>query len=343
MIDFTTLGLTLNLVVFSLSALAIGYSGVKVSHLADELADRTGLGEVVAGALFVGASTSLPGAITSVTTAYQGFPSLAIGNALGGLTVQTVFIAVADLFYRRANLEHAAATPVGMAQGIVLIALLSVALIASVVPGVSIWGVHPASLIMPVGYLFALLLLNHVKEDDMWRATMTDETREEESDPSESADDRSDRAVWSMFALFAAITAVAGYFIGQTSIAIVSFTGVDDTLFGTTFTAIANSLPELVTAIAAVRIGAVNLAVGDIIGGNAFEVLFLALSDFVSPTNIYAEMKPQDQATALFAMLMVSIVLLGMMKREKVGILNIGFEGVLIFVLYGLSVSILLI
>jgi len=343
MFEFESYGFTVNAAIFLAAAAVITYAGVKVSHLADELADRTGLGEVVAGALFVGASTSLPGAITSVATAWQGFPSLAIGNALGGLTAQTLFIAVADIFYRRANLEHAAATPVALAQGLLLLGLLATALIAAAVPDISVFGVHPVSIILPIGYVLGLLLLNSVHDSDMWRATVTDETREEISDASESEDDRSNGKLWSLFGVYAALTALAGYAVGESSIALVSITGVSSTLFGTTFTAIANSLPELVTAIAAVRIGAVGLAVGDIIGGNAFEILFLSMADFVTPEPIYLDMKPDDQATGLFAGLMVIIVLLGMMKREKRGAFNIGFESVLVFVLYALSVGVLFI
>lgn len=341
MIDFTSFGFTVNIAFFIAAAAVITYAGVKVSHLADELADRTGLGEVVAGALFVGASTSLPGAITSVATAWQGFPALSIGNALGGLTAQTLFIAVADVFYRRANLEHAAATPVALAQGLLLVALLATALIGSTMPAIEVFGVHPVSYLLPVGYVLGLLLLRNVHQSDMWRATVTDETREETSDASESDDERSNARLWGTFAVYAALTALAGYVVGEASIALVGLTGVSQTLFGTTFTAIANSLPELVTAIAAVRIGAVGLAVGDIIGGNAFEILFLSLADFVTPQSIYRDMTPDDQATGLFAGLMVLIVLLGMMKREKSGAFNIGFESVFVFGLYALSVLVL--
>ena len=341
MIEFISFGFGLNIVLFIAAAAVITYAGVKVSHLADELADRTGLGEVIAGALFVGASTSLPGAITSVSTAVQGFPALSIGNALGGLTAQTLFIAVADLFYRRANLEHAAATPVALAQGLLLLALLATAMLGASVPGLSVLGVHPVSYVLPVGYVFGLLLLRSVHKNAMWEVKITDETREETSDAEDSDDDRSNGKLWGLFGVYAALTAVAGYVVGEASIALVALTGVDQTLFGTTFTAIANSLPELVTAIAAVRIGAVGLAVGDIIGGNAFEILFLSLADFATPAPIYLDMKATDQATGLFAALMVIVVLLGMLKREKSGLFNIGFESVLVFGLYGLSVLVL--
>ena len=98
------------------------------------LARRTGLGQAVTGALFLGASTSLSGIITSVTAAAQGHPELAAGNAVGGIAAQTVFLAVADRRYRAANLEHAAASDENMLQGALLIALLAGTLLAAFSP-----------------------------------------------------------------------------------------------------------------------------------------------------------------------------------------------------------------
>ncbi len=326
--------------VFAGSALAILICGVRLARVADTLADRTGLGEIIAGALFVGASTSLPGAITSVSTALQGHASLSIGNALGGLTAQTAFIAVADLVYRRANLEHAAASVIGLAQAVLLITMLSMALIASTAPAVTVWGIHPASLLIVLTYAAGLRLLSRIKDEPMWTPVQTTETREEQSEV-EDDDERSDRSLWIKFAIYAGVTAAGGYFIGEFSIALVDRTGLDESAFGTVFTAVANSLPELVTAIAAVRIGAVNLAVGDVIGGNAFEVIFLALADVVYDGSIYAAFGPGDLTTALIAILMTGVLLLGMLRRERVGIGRIGFESTLVLGLYAGSVALI--
>jgi cation:H+ antiporter len=324
--------------VFLAAAAAIGFAGVRLSWVADKLADRTGMGEVVAGALFVGAATSLPGAITSISTAAQNAPGLAVGNALGGLTAQTAFIAVADLFYRRANLEHAAASVTGLAQGVLLVVLLAIPLIAAAEPPITLWGVHPASLVILLGYGFGLKLLTQIKDDPMWKPVQTDETREPVSEPQEGEERTSYRSLWIRFLLFASITAVAGYFIGEASLALVGKTGLSETAVGTVFSAVANSLPELVTAIAAVRIGAVSLAVGDVIGGNSFEVMFLSAADFVYDGSIYAAMTAQDRTTGLLAMLMTGVLLLGMLRREKSGVGGIGFESALVLVLYAGSV-----
>ncbi len=327
--------------VFIAAAAAIALAGTRLSGVADELADRTGMGEIVAGALFVGAATSLPGAITSMTTAAQDAPGLAIGNALGGLTAQTAFIAVADLFYRRANLEHAAASATGLAQGVLLVALLSMPLIAAAEPPVTIWGIHPVSFLIPLAYAFGLRLLSRIQNDPMWKPVQTDETREEISEPEQGSDAASDRSLWLRFLFYAGITAVSGYFIGEASIGIVNKTALSESAVGTIFAAIANSLPELVTAIAAVRIGAVSLAVGDVIGGNAFEVMFLSAADVFYTGSIYAEMSEQDRTTGLIAMLMTAVLLLGMIRRQKFGPGNIGFESALVLLLYAGSVALI--
>ena len=327
--------------IFVMAATAICVAGVRLAHVADALADRTGMGEVVAGALFVGAATSLPGAITSISTAAQGASELAVGNALGGLTAQTAFIAVADLFYRRANLEHAAASVTGLAQGVLLVALLSIPLIASAEPQIVIWGVHPASLLIPAGYALGVRLLSQIHDQPMWRPVQTDETREEVSEP-DRENETSDTGLWLRFAGYAGVTALAGYVIGEASLALVEITGMGESAVGTVFAGVANSLPELVTAIAAVRIGAVSLAVGDIIGGNAFEVMFLSAADFFDEGSIYTAITPADRTTALIAMLMTGVLLLGMLRREKTGPARIGFESVMVLGLYASSVALVL-
>lgn len=337
MLDLSALALPWIIAIFVLAALVIALAGVKLSWVADELADRTGMGEVIAGALFVGAATSLPGAITSVATAAQGAPELAVGNALGGLTAQTAFIAVADLCYRRANLEHAAASVTGLAQGVLLVVLLAIPLLAAAEPPVTIWGIHPASFAIPVAYGFGLVLLNRIKEEPMWEPVETSDTAEEISEPDMSAGG-SDRRLWAWFLLCAAATALAGFVIGEASLALVDKTGMSETAVGTVFAAVANSLPELVTAIAAVRVGAVSLAIGDVIGGNAFEVMFLCAADMVHDGSIYEAMSPGDRSTALIALIMTGVLLLGMLRRERLGPARIGFESVLVLALYAGSV-----
>lgn len=88
---------------FAASAVVILLAGTRLTAVADILAERTGLGEAVVGAVLLGAATSLSGIVTSVTAAADGRAELAVSNAVGGIAAQTVFLAVADDVYRRAE------------------------------------------------------------------------------------------------------------------------------------------------------------------------------------------------------------------------------------------------
>lgn len=344
--------------VLAAAAAVIGVAGTRLAGIADALADRTGMGEIIAGALFVGGATSLPGIITSVSTAAQGWPGLAIGNAVGGLTVQTAFLAVADLAYRRANLEHAAASVVGLTQGTLLVSLLTLPLLAASAPEITFMGVHPVTPALFLAYGLGLRLLASVRGEPMWSPVVTPETQEDEVEacgaaegsagaPAGPVEDRhagtATSRLWQLFVLHAALTALSGWVVGEASIALVDLTGLGETAIGTVFTAVANSLPELVTAVAAVRVGAVSLAVGDIIGGNSFEVLFLAAADAAyGDGSLYHRFTDQNVFIAVTAILMTAVLLLGMLRRERHGIGGIGFESALVLLLYGGSVAVAL-
>lgn len=326
------------------SALAIGVAGTRLAGYADELADRTGMGEIIAGAVFVGGSTSLPGIITSVVTAAQGYPALSVGNAVGGLTVQTAFLAVADLAYRKANLEHAAASATGLAQGTLLVSLLTLPLLATSTPEVTVLGVHPVSLVLVIGYGLGLRLLASVHDTPMWSPVRTRQTHDEAAQAEATGvDRRTTSALWWWFALSAAITAAAGFVVSQSAEALVEQTHLSESAVGTLFAAVSTSLPELVTAVAAVRRGALNLAVGDVIGGNSFDLLFLAAADVsYRAGSIYHAFTPENVFVAVLAILMTGVLLLGMLLRERHGIAGIGFESALILLLYAGSVVVLL-
>ena len=133
--------------------------GLPFARVADALADRTGIGEALAGALLVGATTSLPGIITTGLAAASGEPSLAVANAVGGIAVQTTFLAIADLTYRKVNLEHAAASLPNVLQTVVLIALVGLVMAAGGSPAGTVAGIHPATVLLVAGYGYGLVLI----------------------------------------------------------------------------------------------------------------------------------------------------------------------------------------
>ncbi|TVR82484.1 MAG: sodium:calcium antiporter [Rhodospirillales bacterium] len=342
MIPFPLLSLLENSLLFLAAGAVITLAGVKLTALADRLADVTRLGEAITGALLLGASTSLAGIVVSVTAAGSGHAEMAVSNAVGGIAAQTFFIALADFTYRRANLEHAAASYANLVHGTTLMALLCLPLLAHAAPAVDVFGVHPVTPVLVVAYLGGLRLASYARDEPMWRPKQTVETREDV--PAELPGTiGSVVALGGRYGVLAIIVAGAGFVVARTGLAIADETGLDAGLIGAVLTGVVTSAPELVTTLAAVRRGALTLAVGGILGGNAFDVLFLALADTAyRPGSIYHAMTGAQVFLIVLAMLMTTALLLGLLRRETHGIANVGFESALIMALYAGGLVILI-
>lgn len=334
MLDPAHWSLATSISLFGLAAVTIGVAGWQLAGLADALADKTGLGEAIAGALFLGASTSLSGIITSVTAAANGHAELAMSNALGDIAAQTAFLAIADLCYRKANLEHAAASAATIMQATVLLILLTIPLLAMSSPDISFWGVHPATPILVIAYLYGLGLVYQVHREPMWEPRKTQETQLDQPDVFAS-DTYSLVGLGVRFGLITFIVGSAGWALELAGVGIVTHTSLSESLVGGLFTAFFTSLPELVTSIAAVQRGALILAVSGIIGGNAFDTLMLAFSDIAyREGSIYHALTERQTFLMALTILMTGVLLMGLIRREEHGIANIGFESFLILVLY---------
>jgi cation:H+ antiporter len=328
------------LAIFLLCATVIGVCGTRLAAVVDALADRAGFGEALTGAVLLGAVTSLSGSVLSVTAALEGQADLALSNAYGGIAVQTVFLTVADLSYRRVNLEHAAASAENILQGALLICLLAILLSASYSPDITVLGVHPATLILLAGYGYGIHLTYRARRAPMWRPKLTSETREDI--PEEQNEGMNLSRLLVSFLILALILGVTGWLLQRVAGALVERTGVSALIVGMLFTSLATSLPELVTTVAAVRRGAVTLAFSGIIGGNAYDTLFAAFADIAyRPGSIYHAGDGLLLFWLAIAVLMTAVLIMGMLVREKRGIANIGFESSLVLLIYIASVIIL--
>lgn len=328
--------------IFLISAVVITLAGAKLAGLADKLADRTGVGEAVTGALFLGATTSLPGLITSLTAARDGYAEMAVSNAVGGIAAQTAFLAIADISLGRVNLEHRAASLANLLQGGLLVALLSLVVITANIPEWTIWSVSPVSPLMIIMYIYGVKLASRARAEPMWKPKKTRETQTDTPQDAASERGKATGKLWTFFLSLGFLTGVAGWFVGRSGIALIAEGGLSQSLVGGLFTAISSSLPELVTSIAAVRRGAYTLAVGGIIGGNAFDTLFVAASDFAyRPGSIYHAAGSRETFLVAIAILMTAILLMGLVSREKRGIANIGYESFAILLIYAGAVAVL--
>ena len=321
------------------SAVIILFAGTRIAGIAEGIAVRTGLGQAIVGAVFLGISTSLSGTILSIYAAADNHPSLAISNAVGGIAAQTFFLAIADLSYRKANLEHAASSLENLMFGALLTVLLSIPLVAASVADIDIFGVHPASFILILVYVIGLHWVKRTKDDPLWKAKDTPDTQKESKKASPHFASMSLKRLLCEFGLLAFVTCGVGLVLARTAIVLAARTGFNETVIGGFLTSIITSLPELVTTLAAIRRGALNLAVGDIIGGNSFDVLFLAGADmFYRAGSLYHQMNAHHMLMMSVTVFMTGILMMGMLRRERFGPINIGFESVLLILSYAFLV-----
>jgi cation:H+ antiporter len=326
--------LTVAFAVVAVAALVIGVVGVRLTRQAELLAEVLGVGQAPVGALVLGGITSLSGLVTSVSAAAYGNGDLSVSNAVGGIAVQTVFLVVADIAYRRANLEHAAAAEANLLQGALLIVLLALPLFATVGPDFSVFAVHPVSPLLIAAYVFGLHLTTQSEDQPRWRPVMTGETQEEDK-PEAGGQRPPAMPVISRVAVYGLLVAIAGFGLSQAGAVISEQTAIGQTAVGSLLTATTTSLPELVTAVTAVRRGALALAVGDILGGNCFDVLFLSVADAAyRDGSLYHAISGNQAMLLTMTIAMSGVLLLGMFRRERHGIANIGFESFLVLLIY---------
>lgn len=313
-------------------------AGPRMVTVADRLADVTGLGEAFVGAVLVGVVTSLPDLFATVTPAVRGFPELAVGNALGGVLAQTAFLAIADIVYRRANLEHAAASLPNVMQGALLVALLATVAILFHAPTITIGGVHVGTFVLPVMYGYGMRMATQAGNTPMWRPTSTSETRQDVPDePRRGGEDR--RALFLRFCLYGIALVAAGYSLGRAGEALIATTGLSGTAVGVFITGVSSSLAELVVGVSAVRRGALTLAVGNVIGGNTFDTMMVGVADLAYwEGSVYTEVSAAQSVYVALGILMTAVLILGLLRRERYGIGKIGWESAAVLVLYALGI-----
>lgn len=276
----------------------------RLTTTVEKLARRTSFGSSLAGSVLLGASTSLPGIIVTVVATLRGDVVLAAANAVGGVVAQTSFLAVADLTQRRGDLFRNAVSPKALTQLGFLLVLLAVPLFAIAGwPAATVGRVHVASGALVVIYVVGLWVARH------------EPAKEGTSD----GNDDSSAPLWHLWAAYAAyVLAVgaAGFVIGTTISPISQSLGLTSVAAGALLTAGATSSPELITAVTAARRRKLSLAVGDIVGGNTFDVLFLAVADVALAASLYGRLGSDVVLLLAIAILLNALLLLGLVRRR---------------------------
>jgi len=113
------------------------------------------------------------------------------------------------------------------------------------------------------------------------------------------------------------IILVAAPFLVRAADQLATRSGLGHTFVGTTLIALSTSLPELVATIAAFRIGAPDLALGNIFGSNTFNMLLLFPLDVLYPATLFSSVSPTHALTAFCVITVSSVAVMGQVSRKR--------------------------
>lgn len=306
-----TLALWQWIVIFATSALVVMVAGTFLARAGDSIATRTRLGGLFVGMLLMASATSLPEIVTDVSAALAGAPDLAIADLFGSSMANMAILGLIDLTARRTvwpgvELGHAR-------LGAIAIALTALVVLGVVSPtGIRIgWlGIEP--IIVAVAYVVAAAWIGR-SDTGRSRAAEADapQPQEELIVPVGWGSGRGSlRGDLLTFGIAAAAILVSGPALAVSAQGIADETGVAQTFIGITLLAVATSLPELVASIAAVRIGAHDLAVGNLFGSNAFNMTIVLWVDLAwTDGPVLDAISVQQMVPGIGAILMMALAI----------------------------------
>lgn len=295
---------------FAGCALLIARAGYVLNRSADALAEAHGWGRGWVGLALLATVTSLPELASGISAvAFVDAPNLAVGNALGACVVNLLFVVVVDALqrqqpmYREAGATHLLSAGFGVVMlGFVALSLLT----GSRVPAVLHVGVYSPMLLAL--YLLALTGV-HAHERQALAAIRSMRP---------PAPAGSTRSAWRRFGLAAGVVLAAGSWLPEVADGLATALGLSRSFVGTVLMAIVTTLPEMAVTLAALRLGALDMAIGNLLGSNLFNVVILAVDDvFYVRGPLLADAAAVHAGTAVAALVMTGLVIIGLVMRPQ--------------------------
>ncbi|QBG46583.1 sodium:calcium antiporter [Verrucomicrobia bacterium S94] len=271
---------------FIATAALVVAAGIKLSMYGDALGSRTGLGNGLIGLIFLAGVTSLPELVVSLTSVFNAATAadgadLAIGNMLGSNVFNLLILAFMALFFTRYFKPTEMKSPHmdSAIYGLVMLGLFAVAYIRApcetwMIPGLDCSAVVLA---LPLFYL-GVLLREHRQHKNAVEET-------EEHLPEEDALTHMPAVrFYSILLCLCALIIGGGVILSILGSRMAlppeqGGFGLEASLIGTIFLAISTSLPELVISFSSIRLGFLDMAVGNVFGSNMFNLLIIFVAD----------------------------------------------------------------
>lgn len=267
---------------------------------AAKLAARFGISQMIIGLTIVAMGTSLPETSVSMTSAIKGVGGIAVGNILGSNVANVLLILGLSSMFRYLPVDrHTMRYEMPFLMGITLL-----------LPALGIFDhtvgrIDGAVLLLLMGVYLGYLFFRSRKEEA--------EAKLEEKEPDTTP-------LWRMIVmiLIGLACIVAGSQLAvDAAVSLAKMAGVSERVIGLTIVALGTSLPELVTSVTAAIKGDTDIAIGNIVGSNIFNILFVGgLSAVIMPMGYQQEFL-FDSGMAIYAVVLFIVCLLPKKRLGK--------------------------
>ena len=325
-------------IAFAVCAFAIIYSGSKLSKYGDVIAEKTGLGGSLIGLVMLASVTSLPELVTGVSAVtFANAPDIAAGDVIGSCVFNLfILAAILDAVYKsspisaKANYSHI----LSAAFGILLLSLLVFTMLFPQY-NIQIKWVGGSSILFVFIYFFALKIVGSYEKKQIKKHL-------QQLAEALKYTDISMREAALKYVVNAILVIVAAIFLPKIGEYIAASTGLGEVFVGNIFIALTSSLPEVVVSVAAVRIGSVDLAIGNIFGSNIFNIFILFIDDlFFTQGPLLQYISPVHVVSALAAIIMSTISIIGLAYKAESKKLLWGWDSIAIIIVFIINVSLL--
>lgn len=325
--------LVTSLLEFLACAAVIFYCATLLSKYGDVIAEKTGLGRAWIGLVLMATITSLPeliNGISSVTMA--NVPDIALGDIMGSLISNIAIIAVLDLFYRKnypifslSGGGHA----ISASYGIILIGIVSGSiLVGKAMP--SLGGIGLYTPLIAAVYLIGIRSVYYYEKKNFVAA------------PERYSDITLKQAI-QKFSLNAAVIVIAATLLPFIADRLAGETGLGRSFVGTFFVGITTSIPEIAVSVGALRLGAIDMLVGNIFGSNMFDILIVAVDDiFYTKGPLLNDVSINHAITGFAAIIMTAVSIAAIARGTKRRtFLRLGWDAMALLAIYAASVALL--
>lgn len=327
--------LTYSILGFSVCAAIIFFAGKRLSVLGDEIARITGLGQAWIGLILMAAVTSLPELMVGISSSYHvGSADLAVGDVLGSCAFNLGLLTLMDVFTPKQKPLLSS-----VSQGNILAASFGVVLVT--LTGLGLYLGPNYSLIPSIGMIspaFAVIYFYSVRT--IYHYERTHPTTVHNNN--QNIQFKNNREIYLKFTLFSIMIIIAALFLPTFAETIAVATGLGKTFVGTLFLAITTSLPEIAVSISAIRLGMGNMAVGNILGSNIFNIFILFIDDLFYQRGILLKDASDNHIISVFFIILMSMVaILGFVFPFQKKRIAMGWDTLTISVLYVINMVIL--